>query len=150
MQTVFCRVILVDGHAMLFRFHYAYGGALKTSTGENTSIAYGFIKQIVRLLMDIDPSPTHMAVVFDAPGKTFRLLLCLPSFAALLCGCDVRKRLQIESHGFGRMISENQRPKGLGSNNRIWDAWLHVHWAAPWQGLIIFGLPLEEKIAAHF
>ena len=66
-----CRLILVDGHASLFRFHYAYGGVLSTSAGENTSIAYGFLKQILRLLKDLNPPATHMVVVFDAAGKTF-------------------------------------------------------------------------------
>ena len=59
---------------MLFRFHFAYGGVLSTSSGENTSIEYGFLKQLLRLL-SIDPAPTHMVVVFDAPGKNFRCLL---------------------------------------------------------------------------
>ena len=70
-DTNCCRLVLIDGHAMLFRFHFAYGNALSTSTGENTSIAYGFIKQLLRLL-EADPPPTHMVVVFDAAGKNFR------------------------------------------------------------------------------
>ena len=77
-QAVTCRLMLVDAHALLYRYNFAYGPNLLTSSsGEDTSIAYGFLSTLLSLL-ELRPPPTHMAVVFDAPGKTFRWALNLP------------------------------------------------------------------------
>lgn len=72
-------LILIDGTALLYRCYFslgaggAGGGAKLTSalTGQDTSVAHGFVSQLLRLL-ELDPAPTHAAAVFDAPGKTFR------------------------------------------------------------------------------
>lgn len=44
---------------------------LTTQTGEDTSILFAFIRTLLTLL-ELEPPPTHFAVVFDAAGKTFR------------------------------------------------------------------------------
>ena len=72
-------LVLIDGTALLYRCYFslgaggAGGGAKLTAqlTGQDTSVAHGFISQILRLL-ELDPAPTHAAAIFDAPGKTFR------------------------------------------------------------------------------
>lgn len=60
---------LVDGHAFAFRAFFAIRH-LTNSKGEPTNAAFGFARVLLRLLRE--EKPTHMAVVFDAPGKTFR------------------------------------------------------------------------------
>jgi len=61
--------ILVDGSSYLFR---AFHGLppLTNSKGQDTGAIYGVINMLKSLIKEY--SPTHMAVVFDAKGKTFR------------------------------------------------------------------------------
>ncbi len=61
--------ILVDGSSYLFRAYHALP-KLTNSKGEATGALLGVLNML-RKLMD-DYGPTYMAVVFDAPGKTFR------------------------------------------------------------------------------
>ena len=61
--------ILVDGSSYLFRAYHAMPG-FSNSRGEPTGTIYGVINMIRRLLKDYHPE--HIAVVFDAKGKTFR------------------------------------------------------------------------------
>ncbi|MFP3873553.1 MAG: DNA polymerase I [Thiohalophilus sp.] len=61
--------ILVDGSSYLFRAYHAMP-RLSNSRGEQTGAIYGVINMIRRLLKDYHPE--HIAVVFDAKGKTFR------------------------------------------------------------------------------
>ncbi|KAK9915428.1 hypothetical protein WJX75_009044 [Coccomyxa subellipsoidea] len=66
------RLILVDAHALLYRSHFGFSGQrLATVSGEDTSISYGFLSTVLRLL-EIQEPPTHFAVVMDHHGKTFR------------------------------------------------------------------------------
>ncbi len=62
-------LVLVDGSSYLYRAFHAMP-ALTTSRGEPTGAVYGVINMLRRLLAEYDPR--HIAVVFDAPGKTFR------------------------------------------------------------------------------
>ena len=67
-----CRLILVDAHALLYRSHFGFRTQrLETAGGEDTSISYGFLSTVLRLL-EIQEPPTHFAVVMDHHGKTFR------------------------------------------------------------------------------
>lgn len=61
--------ILVDGSSYLFR---AFHGLppLTNSKGQDTGAIYGVINMLRSLIRQYNP--THMAVVFDAKGKTFR------------------------------------------------------------------------------
>ena len=61
--------VLVDGSSYLFRAYHAMP-ELTNSRGEATGTIYGVINMLRRLLTDYDPE--HIAVVFDAKGKTFR------------------------------------------------------------------------------
>ena len=60
---------LIDGHAFAYRAFFAIRH-LTNSKGEPTNAAFGFARVLLRLFRE--EKPTHMAVVFDAPGKTFR------------------------------------------------------------------------------
>ena len=65
------KIFLIDGHAQIFRMYYAFmRHPLINSKGQDTSILFGFTKMILELINK--EHPTNIAVVFDAPGKTFR------------------------------------------------------------------------------
>ena len=63
-------LILVDGSGYLYRAFHAIQTKLATSTGQPTWAVLGVVNMLYKLLDDY--APTEMAVVFDAPGKTFR------------------------------------------------------------------------------
>src|SRR6266550_981410 len=62
-------LVLVDGSSYLFRAFYALPD-LRTSSGEPTGALRGVVSMLRRLVLD--GKPDYFAVVFDAPGKTFR------------------------------------------------------------------------------
>jgi DNA polymerase-1 len=62
-------LVLVDGSSYLYRAFHALP-PFTNSRGEPTGAVYGVINMLARFLKDHDPP--HIAVVFDAPGKTFR------------------------------------------------------------------------------
>ena len=62
-------LVLVDGSSYLYRAFHALP-ALTNSRGEPTGAVYGVVNMLRRLLNDYHPD--HVAVVFDAKGKTFR------------------------------------------------------------------------------
>ena len=62
-------VILVDGSSYLYRAFHALP-PLTNSKGMPTGAVYGVVNMLRRLIGDYQPR--HMAVVFDAKGKTFR------------------------------------------------------------------------------
>ena len=62
-------LVLVDGTGYLFRAFFALP-PLTTSGGEPTGAVRGVLSMLYRLLDDYEPE--RIAVVFDAPGKTFR------------------------------------------------------------------------------
>jgi DNA polymerase-1 len=62
-------LVLVDGSSYLYRAFHAMP-SLSNSKGMPTGAAYGITNMLRRLLADYDPA--HLAVVFDAKGKTFR------------------------------------------------------------------------------
>ncbi|NNG13227.1 MAG: hypothetical protein HKM88_08270, partial [Halobacteria archaeon] len=61
--------VLVDGSSYLYRAFHALP-PLATSLGEPTGAVYGVLNMLRSLLAEYEPE--HMAVVFDARGKTFR------------------------------------------------------------------------------
>ena len=62
-------LVLIDGSSYLYRAFHALP-ALSNSQGEPTGALHGVLTMIRKLLRD--EQPAHVAVVFDAPGKTFR------------------------------------------------------------------------------
>ena len=64
------RVVLVDGTGLLYRAFHAIPSNLKTTSGLVTNAAFGFAKMFRKVLSG--RTPAYGAVVFDAPGRTFR------------------------------------------------------------------------------
>ncbi len=62
-------LVLVDGSSYLYRAFHAFP-PLTNSAGEPTGAMYGVLNMLKSLISQIQPS--HIAVVFDAKGKTFR------------------------------------------------------------------------------
>jgi len=62
-------LVLIDGSSYLYRAFHALP-PLTNSQGEPTGALHGVLTMIQKLLRE--EQPAHVAVVFDAPGKTFR------------------------------------------------------------------------------
>ncbi len=64
-------LVLIDGSSYLYRaFHVPNLQKLSNAQGEPTGAVYGVINMVRKLIQEHHPA--HIAVVFDAPGKTFR------------------------------------------------------------------------------
>ena len=61
--------VLVDGSSYLFRAYHALP-EFTSSKGEPTGAVLGVLNMLYKLLDDFDPQ--RIAIIFDAPGKTFR------------------------------------------------------------------------------
>ncbi|MBP9054773.1 MAG: DNA polymerase I [Saprospiraceae bacterium] len=65
------RLFLLDGHALVYRAHFAFiTRPLINSKGLNTSAITGFVRTLWDLMTN--QKPTHIAVAFDPKGGTFR------------------------------------------------------------------------------
>ena len=62
-------LVLIDGSSYLYRAFHALP-PLSNSRGEPTGAVYGVLNMINKLVRE--QAGSHVAVVFDAPGKTFR------------------------------------------------------------------------------
>ena len=62
-------LVLVDGSSYLYRAFHALP-PFSNSRGEPTGAVFGVLNMLNKFLKDYDPE--RIAVVFDAPGKTFR------------------------------------------------------------------------------
>lgn len=72
MRLLLARMCIIDAMGYLHRTHHGYGNQrLLTSANEDTTVMYGFLTAFLGIL-EMQPSPTHLVVVFDAPGATFR------------------------------------------------------------------------------
>ena len=64
-------LLLIDAYAMIYRAYYAFIRTPRiNSKGENTSAVFGFLITLDDLIKRLQP--THLAVVFDPHGPTFR------------------------------------------------------------------------------
>ena len=63
-------LLVVDGHAMVYRAFFSIPERLSTSTGQDTRGAYGFLTTFLKVVRD--HNPTHAAVAFDTSAPTFR------------------------------------------------------------------------------
>lgn len=64
-------LFLLDAYALIYRSYYAFiNNPRITTTGINTSATFGFCNFLLELL-ELE-KPTHIAVVFDPEGPTFR------------------------------------------------------------------------------
>lgn len=65
------KLFLLDAYALIFRAYYAFiRNPRITSKGMNTSAIFGFTMALDDVIKK--EKPTHLAVVFDPPGPTFR------------------------------------------------------------------------------
>jgi DNA polymerase-1 len=69
-MSVSQRVVLVDGSALIYRAFFAIPPHLTTKDGLHTNATFGFATMFKKLFAG--KRPAMGAVVFDAPGKTFR------------------------------------------------------------------------------
>jgi len=64
-------LLLIDGHSVIYRSFFAFvRNPLRNAKGFNTSAVYGFAQTLMKLMNDLKPD--YCAVVYDAPGRTFR------------------------------------------------------------------------------
>ncbi|MBL4848353.1 MAG: DNA polymerase I [Planctomycetes bacterium] len=107
------RLFLFDGSALAYRSHFAFvKNPLRNQAGLNTSAAFGFTRELLRIL-DAEV-PERAAVVFDVSKKTFRheryadykatrqqmpdeMLSCLPYVDKIVDGLGVA-RLGVEGY----------------------------------------------------
>ncbi len=71
------RLYLVDGSGYIFRAFHALPPLTRKSDGLPVGAVAGFCNMLWRLICDMqaahaDDAPTHLAVIFDAPGPSFR------------------------------------------------------------------------------
>jgi len=64
------RLVLIDGHAILYRAFHALPITLTTPDGKPVNAVYGFILMLLKVIQDLKPS--HLIVCFDRPKPTFR------------------------------------------------------------------------------
>ncbi len=64
------QIFLIDAMAYAFRSYYAIRTPLSDAKGRPTNAVYGFTRILLKLLREHNPA--YIAVVFDAPGKSFR------------------------------------------------------------------------------
>jgi DNA polymerase I len=69
MQASNKRLYLVDGSSFIHRAYHAIR-ALTNRAGVPTNAVYGYTSMLLKLLRD--RKPTHLAVAFDGPARTFR------------------------------------------------------------------------------
>src|SRR6185437_1608473 len=63
------KLLMVDGHALLFRAYHALPN-LSNSQGFPTGAIFGFFSMFLKALEDLQP--THVLVTFDVKGPTYR------------------------------------------------------------------------------
>lgn len=64
-------LFLIDAYSLIFRAYYAFiNNPRVNSKGKNTSAIFGFTNSLNEILKKENPS--HIAVVFDPPGGSFR------------------------------------------------------------------------------
>ena len=68
------RLHIIDSYALAFRSFYAFANSpLVNSKGEQTSLVYGYLNTLVRLVLE--ERATHVAIATDLPAPTFRTAL---------------------------------------------------------------------------
>ncbi|PWR00277.1 DNA polymerase I [Leucothrix pacifica] len=86
-------LVLVDGSSYLFRAFFGLPNTLTSPDGRQTNAIHGVLNMLDSLRKTYDPE--HMAVVFDAKGKTFRNDL-YPDYKATRPPMPEELRYQIE------------------------------------------------------
>jgi len=64
------RLVLIDGHALVFRAYYAFPASLTNKEGKQINAVYGFSSMLLSVIKELHPE--YMAVAFDLDKPTFR------------------------------------------------------------------------------
>ena len=64
------RFLLLDGNSLAYRAFFALPTDMATASGQVTNAVFGFTSMLINLLKD--HKPTHLAIAFDRPERTFR------------------------------------------------------------------------------
>lgn len=64
------RLVLIDGHALVFRAYYAFPASLTNKEGKQINAVYGFSSMLLAVIKELHPE--FMAVAFDLDKPTFR------------------------------------------------------------------------------
>ena len=73
------KIFILDSLGYLFRSYYAIRH-LNRPTGEATNALYGFIRAILKIIKDFEP--THLVAVFDGPNNTKKRSAIYPEYKA--------------------------------------------------------------------
>ena len=166
-------LLLIDGHAMIHRAFHALPISLTTKSGEPTGAIYGFFLMLHKVLIDF--KPTHVAVAFDTPKKTFRkklysgyqskrppmdesLKMQIPQIKALL---DAGGLARLEMPGFeaddviGTLVEKNKSLADrvlilTGDRDLLQLVEDHIFLIAPKHGVTNFDLFTPDKVKEKF
>lgn len=64
------RLVLIDGHALVFRAYYAFPATLTNKEGKQINAVYGFSSMLLSVIRELHPE--YIAVAFDLDKPTFR------------------------------------------------------------------------------
>ncbi len=65
------RLFIIDGMAQIYRAHYAMiSNPLTTKDGRHTSVIYGFLNMLFKIIRD--EQPDYLVIAMDSKAKTFR------------------------------------------------------------------------------
>ena len=65
------RLFIIDGMAQIYRAHFAMiSNPLTTKDGRHTSVIYGFLNMLFKIIRD--ESPDYLVIAMDSKEKTFR------------------------------------------------------------------------------
>jgi DNA polymerase-1 len=100
------RLILVDASSLIYRAYYAIPSNFTTADGLHTNAIYGFATMFRKVLSG--RMPDRAAVVFDAPGQTFREKK-YPEYKAQRPRMDPELREQLE--WIDKLVEAHQFPR---------------------------------------
>ena len=65
------KLFIIDGMAQIYRAHYAMiNNPLTTKDGRHTSVIYGFLNMLFKIIRD--ENPDYLVIAMDSKAKTFR------------------------------------------------------------------------------
>ena len=125
------KLFLIDAYALIFRAYYAFiKNPRINSKGINTSAVFGFTNAILEIIRV--EKPTHIAVVFDPPGGSFRseiypeykanrdetpedIKLSVPLIRKVLEGLQISIRMEMgyEANDLIGYLAKKQRKRGM-------------------------------------
>ncbi len=70
MENQMKKLLLIDGHSIMFRAFYGMPAAMTAPDGTHTNAVYGFISILNRMIEET--SPDYLACAFDLSAPTFR------------------------------------------------------------------------------